>query len=266
MTGDVTEDDVVVRVEHLVKRYGPAVVVDDVSFTVRRGRTTALVGESGAGKSTIGAILTGLQDATSGTVEVCGEDRGRVARSARLRRHRARQLQIVPQDPFTSLDPAQQVGSSLREAVAVHHNGGKRHCAGRAVELLRSVGLAERHLAVTPRLLSGGQRQRVAIARALAAEPDVLVLDEAVSALDVSVQAQVINLLSALQRDTGTAYLFITHDLGVVRQIADDVIVLKNGRVVEHGDAAQVLDDPQEAYTRLLLASTPRPGWHPVRR
>lgn len=261
--------DPVIRVSHLVKRYGHAGaphVVDDVSFTVEQGRTLALVGESGAGKSTIGAVLTGLQAATSGTVEVCGEDRSRPARSTRLRRHRGSQLQLVAQDPFTSLNPRQKIGNAIAEAVALHCRLSPSQRRDRVLELLDAVGLLPRHATVTPRALSGGQRQRVAIARALAAEPKVVVLDEAVSALDVSVQAQVLNLLNDLQAQTRTAYVFITHDLAVVRQIAHDVVVLRHGRIVEQGDVDAILDRPQQPYTRLLLASTPRPGWTPTPR
>lgn len=258
--------EIVIEVEHLVKRYGNGpVVVDDVSFQVRRGRTTALVGESGAGKSTIGAILSGLASATSGRAVVCGEDRSTAARSARDRRRRGAQLQLVPQDPYTTLDPSQRIGSALREAVALGGVPRERQEA-RVAELLDLVGLSESHARLVPRSLSGGQRQRVAIARALATSPEVLVLDEAVSALDVSVQAQVLNVLNRLQRDLGTAYLFVTHDLGVVRQIADDVVVLRAGAIVEHGPVDQVLGDPRHEYTRLLLDSTPRPGWVPVAR
>lgn len=263
--------DPVVRVENLVKDYsadkaGAHRAVDNVSFTVSRGRTTALVGESGAGKSTIGAILTGLVSATSGRVEVCGEDRSHAARSGHTRRRRASQLQIVPQDPFTSLDPTQRISSVLEEAVAVHRRINRADRRERVNRLLSAVGLDLRHARSTPKMLSGGQRQRVAIARALAADPEVLVLDEAVSALDVSVQAQVLNLLRHLQETTDIAYLFITHDLGVVRQLAHDVIVLRHGTVVESGSVGSVLDAPVDTYTQLLLASTPKPGWQPVRR
>ncbi|HET9655286.1 MAG TPA: ATP-binding cassette domain-containing protein [Kineosporiaceae bacterium] len=258
----------VIRVSNLVKRYGHGeaahTAVDDVSFTVEPGRTLALVGESGAGKSTIGAILTGLHAATSGTVEVCGEDRTRPARSTRARRHRGSQLQLVAQDPFTSLDPRQTIGGAVAEAVALHTRLDRAQRRDRVLELLDAVGLSARHASVTPRNMSGGQRQRVAIARALAAQPRVVVLDEAVSALDVSVQAQVLNLLNELQARTGTAYVFITHDLAVVRQIAHDVIVLRHGRIAEQGTTDDILDRPQVEYTRVLLASTPRPGWTPA--
>jgi ABC-type glutathione transport system ATPase component len=238
--------------------------VDDVSFTLAPGRTLALVGESGAGKSTVGAVLTGLHAATSGTVEVCGEDRTRPARSTRVRRHRGSQLQLVAQDPFTSLDPRQTIASAVAEAIALHTDLDRTQRRERVLELLDAVGLSARHAAVTPRALSGGQRQRVAIARALAARPQVVVLDEAVSALDVSVQAQVLNLLNDLQERTGTAYVFITHDLAVVRQIAHEVLVMRHGRIVEHGTTDDVLEHPRQDYTRALLASTPRPGWTPL--
>jgi ABC-type glutathione transport system ATPase component len=255
-------------VSHLVKQYGHGeaarTAVDDVSFTLDQGRTLALVGESGAGKSTIGAILTGLHAATSGTVEVCGQDRTRPAHSTRLRRHRGSQLQLVSQDPFTSLDPRQRIGQAIAEAVALHCPLDRARRRDRVLELLDAVGLSTQHAEVTPRSLSGGQRQRVAIARALAAQPRVVVLDEAVSALDVSVQAQVLNLLVDLQARTGIAYVFITHDLAVVRQIAHDVIVLRHGRILESGSTDDIRARPQQPYTRLLLASTPRHGWTPV--
>ncbi|MFJ9008552.1 ABC transporter ATP-binding protein [Streptomyces canus] len=260
-----------IEVTGLSKTYGSGSsavdVVHDVSFTVHAGRTTALVGESGAGKSTIAAIVVGLTSATEGTVIVCGEDRSRIARRASVRRRRARQLQMVQQDPYSSLDPKQRVGAAINEIVALHEatlTAPER--AARVLELLRSVGLDEQHRGLFPKALSGGQRQRVAIARALAARPSVIVLDEAVAALDVSVQAQVLNLLARLQRDTGVAYLFITHDLAVVRQLADEVLVLQAGRVVECGHMDQVLDDPKDHYTQLLVASTPHPGWTPQLR
>jgi len=262
-----------VRVEGLVVDYGTGQrahrAVDDVSFDLDAGTTLALVGESGAGKSTVGKVVTGLHPATSGRVVVCGEDRTRPAISTRDRRRRAKQLQVVPQDPFVSIDPRQSIGSVLTEALAPQGFSSAR--SRRAVEsrvgsLLEQVGLDERHAHVTPRQMSGGQLQRVAIARALAVEPAVVVLDEAVSALDVSVQAQVLNLLRDLQRRTGVAYLFITHDLSVVRQVADDVLVLRSGRVAEHGTTDQVLTAPVADYTKVLIASTPQPGWKPVAR
>ena len=259
-------DEPVLRADRLTKQYGPVTVVDGVSFELAAGRTLAIVGESGAGKSTIAAMLTGLAAPSSGAVVVCGEDRSQPARSARVRRRRGHQLQLVSQDPFTALDPRQPIGSVVAEALAIAGRGSRGNRAARAAELLEAVGLGARHAAAVPRALSGGQRQRVAIARALAAEPAIIVLDEAVSALDVSVQAQVLNLLRDLQRDTGTAFVFITHDLAVVRQIAHDVLVLERGRVVEQGSVDAVLGAPREPYTRVLLDSTPRHGWKPVAR
>jgi ABC-type glutathione transport system ATPase component len=259
----------VVHADRLVKTYGTkdqVTVVSDVSFSLHAGRTLAIVGESGAGKSTIAAILTGLIAASGGTVQVCGEDRTQPARSARVRRRRGRQLQLVSQDPFTSLDPRQPIGAVIMEALAIDGRFPRANRRARTTQLLEAVGLSERHAGVTPRLLSGGQRQRVAIARALAAGPEVIVLDEAVSALDVSVQAQVLNLLRDLQRDTDTAYLFITHDLAVVRQIAHEVLVLEAGRIVEQGPVDDVLSRPRRDYTKLLLNSTPRHGWKPTPR
>ncbi|WP_184832054.1 ABC transporter ATP-binding protein [Allocatelliglobosispora scoriae] len=254
-------DEPLLTVTGVSKRYGDHQVVSDVSFTLDAGRTLAVVGESGAGKTTVGAIVSGLLAATSGSVTVCGEDRTRVARAARHRRRRGTQLQLVPQDPYATLDPAQRVGDALDEAVRLAAPGSAADRRARVGELLHLVGLDADHARATPARLSGGQRQRVAIARALAPRPRLLVLDEPVSALDVSVQAQILNVLNRLQRDLGTAYLFITHDLAVVRQIADEVVVMRHGRVVESGTADQVLDDPRDDYTRRLIASTPRPGW-----
>jgi peptide/nickel transport system ATP-binding protein len=260
-----------VQVEGLVVEYGKGPhlhrAVDDVGFELAPGATLALVGESGAGKSTIGKVVTGLLAANAGRVVVCGEDRSRPATTTRDRRRRAKQLQVVPQDPFVSIDPRQRIGAVLMEALTVQGSSGTRSVReSRVGSLLEQVGLTARHALATPRQMSGGQLQRVAIARALAAEPAVIVLDEAVSALDVSVQAQVLNLLGDLQRRTGVAYLFITHDLSVVRQVADDVLVLRSGKVVEHGTTDQVLAAPAADYTKLLIASTPQPGWKPVAR
>lgn len=268
------QPNAVVHVKDLVVEYGHGIkahrAVDQVSFAVAAGATLAVVGESGAGKSTIGKVLTGLVDASSGWVEICGEDRTHASRRSSDRRRRAAQLQVVPQDPFTSVDPRQRISSVLEESLTVHDRArgraGRAAVRERVVELISQVGLNERHLALTSRQLSGGQLQRVAIARALAVEPPVIVLDEAVSALDVSVQAQVLNLLRSLQERSGVAFVFITHDLSVVRQVADEVLVLRSGKVVEAGPVDRVLEAPQADYTKLLLASTPQPGWKPVRR
>lgn len=168
---------------------------------------------------------------------------------------------MVFQDPYLSLDPRISIGAALREPLALHFP--KADHDARVAELLEQVGLGPQLAGSLPRQLSGGQRQRVAIARALAVEPAVLVLDEAVAALDVSVQAQILNLLADIRAQTAISYLFITHDLGVVRCVTDDVLVMRGGRIVETGSTDQVLADPQHAYTRLLMDSIPRPGWNP---
>ncbi|GAA2136386.1 hypothetical protein GCM10009760_15870 [Kitasatospora kazusensis] len=219
------------------------------------------MGESGSGKTTIARMLVGLECPTSGSITVLGRDRSRPARGSSERGSRAKELQIVFQDPYTSLDPQQSVRSAVDEVL--RHHGGRTapERAARLDELVDQVGLTMRQALARPRDLSGGQRQRVAIARALAAGPRVLVLDEAVSALDVSIQAQILNLLADIRAETGIAYLLISHDLAVVRQLCDTVLVLRRGRVVEQGDCARVLDDPAEAYTRALRAAVPVQGW-----
>jgi oligopeptide transport system ATP-binding protein len=239
--------------------------VDDVSFSVSRGRSLGIVGESGSGKTTVARMLSGLERATGGTIVVAGRDRSVPVRNARERRRRGRELQIVFQDPYTSLDPRQRIGHCLDEVLRLHTALNDDQRRARIAELLDHVGLDERHARSRPRELSGGQRQRAAIARALAAEPIAIVLDEAVSALDVSIQAQVLNLLNRLRADTGVAYIFISHNLAVVRQVTDDALVLQRGRVMERGPTDEVLDRPQHDYTRRLLASIPEPGWDPRR-
>ncbi|MER5560373.1 ABC transporter ATP-binding protein [Streptomyces sp. NPDC048491] len=253
--------ETVLHVNGVHRRYGSVQAVDDVSFSLARGGSLGIVGESGSGKTTTARIVVGLESADSGQIRVrgtgrTGRVRGRVARLAR-----AREVQMVFQDPFLSLDPRVGVEAALRETLRLHFPGADH--ARRIAELLDQVGLGTRTRDALPRQLSGGQRQRVAIARALAVEPAILVLDEAVAALDVSVQAQILNLLADIRAQTGVGYLFITHDLGVVRCVTDDVIVMRQGRIVEAGSTEQVLSVPQHPYTRLLLESVPRPGWDP---
>jgi oligopeptide transport system ATP-binding protein len=254
-----------IKVSQLTKHFGNLLALDDVSFEVPHGGSVAIVGESGSGKTTAAKILVGLERATSGRVEVDGMDWSTPSTSSRARRERARYLQIVFQDPYSSLDPRQSIKSALREALLA--SGKPRDQVDKlAVELADLVALPSRIHDARPAQLSGGQRQRAAIARALAAQPKGLILDESVAALDVSIQAQILNLLTDIREQTGVAYLFVSHDLAVVRYFSDEVIVMKGGRVVESGKTESVMNQPQHEYTKLLLASIPRPGWVPGKR
>ena len=250
----------------LRKEFGDLVAVDDVSFRLPPGRSLAIVGESGSGKTTIARMIVGLERPTSGTITACGHDRSRPPRSTRDRRRRGREVQIVFQDPYTSLDPRQTAEATVDEVLKLHHGWRTDRRRARIAELTDLVGLDARQSRALPRSLSGGQRQRVAIARALAAEPTILILDESVAALDVSIQAQVLNLLADIRDETHVSYILISHDLAVVRQLTDEALVLHRGKVVERGPTAHVLDDPQDPYTQRLRASVPRPGWKPRRR
>ncbi|MBU6315908.1 MAG: ATP-binding cassette domain-containing protein [Acidobacteria bacterium] len=259
-------DGPLLQVQSLRKEFGANVAVDDVSFDVDEGGSLAIVGESGSGKTTVARMIVGLLRPTSGTVVACGHDRSLPATGSVERRRRAREVQIVFQDPYSSLDPRQSGEAAIDEVLALHRGGSAADRADRVRELGAMVGLDDRQLRAMPKALSGGQRQRVAIARALAAEPRLLILDESVAALDVSIQAQVLNLLADIRSATGVSYLLISHDLAVVRQITDHVLVMRSGRVVERGPTAEVLDHPSHEYTRELRASVPTPGWRPVRR
>ncbi|MFW6078933.1 MAG: ABC transporter ATP-binding protein [Gemmatimonadota bacterium] len=231
--------------------------VDGVSFRIGRGETLGLVGESGSGKTTTGRTLLRLIEPTGGSVLFDGRD-VLAMDSHELRRLR-RRAQIVFQDPFGSLNPRMTVGDTLHEALAVHGLARGRDAERRVRSLLDLVGLSGGYAGRYPHEFSGGQRQRVGIARALSVEPDFIVCDEPVSALDVSVQAQILNLLVELQQRLGLAYLFIAHDLSVVEHVSDRIAVMRQGRIVEIGSARRVVRSPEHPYTRTLLASVPVP-------
>ncbi|MFE0647153.1 ABC transporter ATP-binding protein [Streptomyces sp. NPDC059534] len=245
-------------VEGLRKRYGGHTAVDGVSFALAPGSSLALVGESGSGKTTTVRMLVGLESPDGGTVRLDGRDRSTRPRGRAERLARAREIQMVFQDPYLSLDPRVTVSGCLDEVLRLHTPLDAAARRTRVAQLLDQVGLGTREAGALPRGLSGGQRQRVAIARALAVEPRVLVLDEAVAALDVSIQAQILELLRVIREESGIGYLFVTHDLAVVRHVADEVLVLKSGAVVESGPVDRVLGAPEHPYTRLLLDSVPR--------
>ncbi len=265
---DVTESDVVLRVTDLVKTFpltsgvvlrrktGEVRAVDGISFTVRAGRTLALVGESGSGKSTTLSQIMDLVRPQSGSIEVLGNDVATLTK-ARTREIR-RKMQIVFQDPSASLDPRLPIFDALAEPLRI--DGRSREEVNRRVpELLRQVGLRPEHADRYPADFSGGQKQRISIARALALDPSLLVLDEPVSSLDVSIQAGVLNLLRDLQAERGLSYLFVSHDLSVVRNLAHDIAVMLRGKIVESGPAEQIFADPRHEYTRSLIAAVPEP-------
>lgn len=256
------------KVANLAKQFGPrnrllskatsgVRAVDDVTFTTYSGRTLALVGESGSGKSTVARSVLRLIEPTSGSVVFEGDDVLSL-RPRALRRFRTR-VQLVQQDPYSALNPRMTVGEAIGEPLRVHGTASGRDIRQRVSELLESVGLRPDHARRFPHEFSGGQRQRICIARALSVEPKMLVLDEPVSSLDVSIQAQILNLLADIQAARGLSYLFITHDLAVVRNVADEIAVLYRGSVVEAGPAEDVLSNPTHEYTRTLIAAVPDP-------
>ena len=231
--------------------------VDGVSLEVGEGETLGLVGESGSGKSTTGYCILQLLKPTSGSVRFMGKELTELGRHE-LREMR-REMQIVFQDPYSSLNPRMTVGNIVAEPLVVHGIGTRRSRAGRVRELLETVGFNPDFTNRYPHEFSGGQRQRIGVARALALSPRLIVCDEPVSALDVSIKAQILNLLKDLQRDLGIAYLFVAHDLAVVRAMSDRIAVMNGGVLVETGPAAEVYNNPKEDYTRALLAAVPVP-------
>jgi peptide/nickel transport system ATP-binding protein len=258
---DLERGEHIITVDHLTREFKLPrkkemfKAVDDVSFSVKRGSTLAIVGESGSGKSTVANMVLKLLDPTSGTVTYEGQDIAEFKGKSLLdfRRH----VQPVFQNPYGSLDPMYSIYRSIEEPLRIHSIGDKKSRLARVRELLDMVELPESVMGRYPNELSGGQRQRIAIARAMALDPDVIIADEAVSALDVLVQDEVLRLLNDLQAERGLSYLFITHDLAVVRQIADEVVVMQHGRLVEHATTDEVFDHPQMQYTRDLLDAIP---------
>jgi oligopeptide/dipeptide ABC transporter ATP-binding protein len=255
MTALLDVDDLKV---HFSSRGSTVYAVDGVSFSIAEGETLGLVGESGCGKSTLGKAIVGLNPVTAGDIRIDGHEVARLSRK-QLRPLRPR-VQMIFQDPFASLNPRLTVGRILEEPLLVHGRGDSRQRRERVVELMRIVGLHSEAAGRHPHEFSGGQRQRIGIARALALNPGLIICDEAVSALDVSIQAQVINLLRDLQKQHNLSYFFISHDLSVVRHIADRVMVMYLGHIVEVADRRALWEKPLHPYTRALIAAVPRPS------
>ena len=263
--------DVALEVRDLTKRFpvstgfvgrrGSVHAVDDVSFTLRRGRVTALVGESGSGKSTVARLVSRLYKPTSGTIFFGDQDVARDRSKRSILRYRS-QVQMIFQDPFGSLNPAKTIRHHIERPLRIHEIVGRAEIDDRVHELLRTVGLVppEYVAAKYPHELSGGQRQRVAIARTLAVEPTVLLADEPTSMLDVSIRIGILNLMLKLKEERRIAFLYVTHDLASARYVADDIMVMYAGQIVEQGPVEQVLAEPLHPYTQLLLSAVPDPG------
>jgi len=259
------KNEIVLKAEQLARHYqvsrgafkAPAVVkaLDGATFNLQRGRTLAVVGESGCGKSTLARLVTLIEKPTSGSLTIGGVDMAKLSDNERRKYHR--QVQIVFQDPYGSLNPRQKIGHALEEPLLVNTSQSKAEREKAARDMLALVGLRPEHYDRYPHMFSGGQRQRIAVARALMLNPEILVLDEPVSALDVSIQAQILNLIAELQERLELAYLFISHDLSVVHHIADEVMVMYLGVPVEYGSRDTVFTHPKHPYTQALLSATP---------
>jgi peptide/nickel transport system ATP-binding protein/oligopeptide transport system ATP-binding protein len=232
--------------------------VDDITFDIKQGETLSIVGESGCGKSTTGRAILRLDEPTSGSIHF--QDKDLLSLGKKEMRRTRKDLQVIFQDPFASLNPRQTIGKILGEALAIQNVVPKEKRKSRIEELLGHVGLRPESMERYPHEFSGGQRQRIGIARALAVDPKLIICDEAVSALDVSIQAQVLNLLKSLQRQFDLTFLFISHDLGVVRHISDRVMVMYLGKIVEIADKKSIFEQPQHPYTRALLSAIPVPN------
>jgi len=243
----------ILTVSKLRKKFKRVLAVDNVSFELRAGETLAIVGESGCGKTTLARIIAGLETSDAGTITLGGRALGASRDTAQRRA-----VQMVFQDPFASLNPRLRIGKAITEGAVAHGIIPREERDAAARALLESVGMAADTAERYPHEFSGGQRQRIAIARAIAMKPSVLLCDEPVSALDVSVQAQVLNLLADLKQTSGIASIFITHDLGVVRYVADRVAVMREGKIIETGKTADIFANPQHPHTKTLLAAEPR--------
>src|SRR5262245_39243588 len=265
-TEPATAGEPLVEVEHLTKHFpvrqgvfarakGVVHAVEDVTLTVQRGETLGIVGESGCGKSTTARMMVRLIDPTGGTVRFEGRDI--TGLSGRGMRPLRREMQIIFQDPYSSLNPRKSVGQIIGEPFSIHKT--EKDARSRVLELLDRVGLSPEHYNRYPHEFSGGQRQRIGVARALALQPKLIVCDEPVSALDVSVQAQILNLLKSLQEEFHLTYLFISHDLSVIRQVSDRIAVMYLGRIVEIGNSESLYEHPRHPYTAALLSAVPRP-------
>ncbi len=261
--------EVILDVKNLVKHFpitkgfivqrqvGAVKAVDGVSFSIRRGETLGLVGESGCGKTTTGRVILRLMEPTSGEASFEGRNIFKLTKED-LRRMR-RDMQIIFQDPYSSLNPRMTVGDIIGEPLEIHNLARGKEKTRRVQELLEVVGLSPYHMNRYPHEFSGGQRQRIGIARALALRPKLIIADEPVSALDVSIRAQILELLADLQEDFGLTYVFVAHDIGVVRHVSDRIAVMYRGKIVEQGPADQVCERPADAYTKQLLAAVPIP-------